>query len=114
LLPSAVLVIEVTGATLLILASLFALLGNLLLLDLLLVLILLLLLGVLLRGRPLLLLLAPLLRGLGLFIRLFLLVAFLFLLCVPESGGSEKYYQNCCADNIKSFHGYFLARSLIS
>jgi hypothetical protein len=75
---------------------------------------LLLLLGVLLRGRSMMLLLAPLLRGLGLIIRLFLLVAFLFLLCVPESGGSEKYYQNCSADNIRSFHKYFLTCSLNS
>jgi hypothetical protein len=97
---------------LLLLGVLLCVLVLLLLLGLLLVLILRLLLGMLLRGRSLLLLLAPLLRGLGLFIRLLLLIAFLILLCVPESGGSEKYYQNCCADNIKSFHRYFLGCSL--
>ena len=97
---------------LLLLGVLLGVLVLLLLLDLLPVLILLLLLGVLLGGRFLLLLLAPLLRGLGLSIRLILLVAFLFLLCVPERGGSETYCQNRCADNIKSFHRYFLAYSL--
>jgi hypothetical protein len=52
--------------------------------------LLLLLLGALLSSRFLLLLLASLLRGLGLFFRPVLLFLFLFLLCVPESGGSTK------------------------
>jgi hypothetical protein len=52
--------------------------------------LLLLLLGTWLGGRFLLLLLAFLLGRLSLFFRLFLLVVFLFLVCVCESGGSEK------------------------
>jgi hypothetical protein len=91
---------------LLLFGALLVVLVFLLLLDLLLVLvllllllgvllsvvILLLLLGVPLGGRFLWLLLAPLLRGLGLFFRLllFIFIAFLLLLCVSESGGSEK------------------------
>jgi hypothetical protein len=78
---------------LLLLGALLAVLVFLLLLGVLLsVVILLLLLGVPLGGRFLWLLLAPLLRGLGLFFRLilFIFIAFLLLLCVSESGGSEK------------------------
>ena len=74
----------------LLLSMLLVVLVSLLLLGLLPALVLGLLLRALLRGRFLLLLLASLLRGLGLFFRPVLLFLFLFLLCVPESGGSKK------------------------
>jgi hypothetical protein len=139
LLPSAVLGVEAVDATLLPLASRFALLGSLLLLSALLldrliglplanplvVVALLLMLGMLLRTRILLLrlllcgwflvlLLAPLLCGLGLSFRLFLLVALLLLLLLHKSGSSEKEYQNCCANRSKSLDGHLLGCSLDS
>lgn len=66
----------------------------------------------LLGGRLPLFLAASLLRLLCLPVGLFLLVAFLILLRVPEYSRPKKYYENRCPNNLKLSHRYFLVGSM--